>query len=498
MYLPQFHRVPENDAWWGEGFTDWVATRNAKALTKNHYQPHIPLNHNYYDLMDKNVMKWQAELMHEYGIDGQCIYHYWFKDSRKILEKPAENLLRWTDIDMPFCFCWANETWARSWSKIKKANVWSDNENTEHQEDDKGILLEQSYGSEKDWMQHFEYLLPFFRDGRYIKQDGKPVFLIYRSSEVYCLEEMISCFNDLALSNGLPGIYFICANTSDGLPDNVDAILIHEPQNSMRNAVCDSGNDVRVLSFEQCWDYSLQCVNLDKKTYYEGFVSYDDTPRRGIKGTIISGSTPETFAENLTKLLAKSEALENEYVFINAWNEWGEGMHLEPDEKWGCKYLESVSRAKREYKRISFAINTKGISDEMNKLKAQSNKFERYLNTLDQWMSLREINVNLASYFAEKKYTRIAIYGYGIYARHLIEELRYSDIEIAALVDKQRNKIQCEIPIVLPGTEPDDIDAIVVTSFYYYKEIKEFYADSGITVLSIENIIKEVGCNNGE
>lgn len=118
MYLPQFHRTLENDAWWGEGFTDWVSTKNVAPLFSGHVQPRIPLNSNYYDLTEKETMKWQAELMHQYGIDGMCIYHYWFKDGRKVLEKPAENLLKWKDIDMPFCFYWANESWARSWSNV--------------------------------------------------------------------------------------------------------------------------------------------------------------------------------------------------------------------------------------------------------------------------------------------------------------------------------------------------------------------------------------------
>ena len=124
MYLPQFHKVKENDEWWGDGFTDWVSARQAVPLFDDHYQPHIPQNRNYYDLTDKKTILWQAELMKKYGVDGVCMYHYWFKDGRKILEKPAENLLQWKDVNMPYCFCWANETWARSWSNIK-GNVWS-------------------------------------------------------------------------------------------------------------------------------------------------------------------------------------------------------------------------------------------------------------------------------------------------------------------------------------------------------------------------------------
>ena len=118
MYLPQFHRVPENDAWWGEGFTEWTAVKKAVPLFEGHEQPRTPLNSNYYDLMDKGTMEWQADLAKKYGIDGFCFYHYWFRDGRRILEKPAENLLQWKDIDMPFCFCWDPVSWARTWTKL--------------------------------------------------------------------------------------------------------------------------------------------------------------------------------------------------------------------------------------------------------------------------------------------------------------------------------------------------------------------------------------------
>lgn len=125
MYLPQFHNVKENNMWWGEGFTDWRAMECAKPLFDGHKQPKCPLNNYKYDLMDKKTMQWQADLMHKYHVYGLCFYHYWFKEGKKILEKPAENLLKWKDIDMPFCFCWANESWVRSWSKLNNQNVWA-------------------------------------------------------------------------------------------------------------------------------------------------------------------------------------------------------------------------------------------------------------------------------------------------------------------------------------------------------------------------------------
>ena len=211
LYLPQFHRVKENDEWWGEGFTEWTAVKDAMPFFNGHYQPRRPLNDNYYDLMEKKTMRWQARLMKEYGIDGMCMYHYWFKDGRRILEKPAENLLEWKDINMPFCFCWANMTWARTWSNIRNSAVWANKYEGESKEIDDGILLEQKYGGLLDWKEHFKYLLPFFKDERYIKKDNKPVFVLYKTELIDCLEEMTEKWQEWAVENGFNGIYFIGA-----------------------------------------------------------------------------------------------------------------------------------------------------------------------------------------------------------------------------------------------------------------------------------------------
>ena len=212
MYLPQYHRTPENDEWWGEGFTDWVAVRNAKPLYDGHCQPRVPYNGYYYDLLQKDTMIWQASLMKKYGIDGVCMYHYWFKDGRRILEKPMENLLKWTDIDMPFCICWANETWARSWSDIGSKNTWMTSEEKDRAREGNGVLLLQDYGKRLQWEEHFNYFLPFFKDDRYIRIDGKSVVLLYRTSEIYCLEEMLECWRELADKNGLGSLYVIGGN----------------------------------------------------------------------------------------------------------------------------------------------------------------------------------------------------------------------------------------------------------------------------------------------
>lgn len=206
LYLPQFHRVKENDEWWGEGFTEWSTVKAAKPLYPGHEQPRQPLE--YYDLTVKETMCKQAEYMHRYGVDGMCFYHYYFENGKKILEKPAENLLKWTDIDMPFCFYWANESWVRSWSNVS-GNSWSELFEPEKDQKGRSVLLRQNYGGKSEWEEHFNYLLPFFRDSRYIKKDGHPILIIYAADEIEQLKEMKDYWNELMEKENLPSIFFI-------------------------------------------------------------------------------------------------------------------------------------------------------------------------------------------------------------------------------------------------------------------------------------------------
>ena len=181
FYLPQFHTIPENDEWWGEGFTEWTNVKKAKPLFEGHDQPRIPLNNNYYNLMDDNVKIWQAKLAKEYGIFGFCYYHYWFKGGRQLLEKPAEQMLKNKEIDIPFCFCWANENWSKNW----------DGGNRE-------VIMEQDYGSQEDWEKHFRYFVRFFRDERYITVHGKPLLIIYKPEQITDLQQMVVYFRKRA------------------------------------------------------------------------------------------------------------------------------------------------------------------------------------------------------------------------------------------------------------------------------------------------------------
>ena len=195
FYLPQFHSIPENDRAWGKGFTEWTNIKKAVPLFEGHNQPRIPLNENYYNLLDSKTQVWQSELALKYGVYGFCYYHYWFKNGKKLLEKPLENMLQNKDIKIPFCISWANENWSKRW----------DGGNQE-------LIAEQDYGNEQDWEMHFEYLLNFFKDERYITLGGKPVFLIYKPGEIPCLSEMLNYFDLKAKENGLKGICFMIQN----------------------------------------------------------------------------------------------------------------------------------------------------------------------------------------------------------------------------------------------------------------------------------------------
>lgn len=497
MYLPQFHRVKENDEWWGEGFTDWVSAKNATPIFDGHYQPHIPLDDNYYDLSERSTMVWQTDLMKQYGVDAMCIYHYWFKDGRQILEKPMENLLKWADVDMPFCICWANETWARSWSKVKDVNVWSNLHEKNADKNGKSILLEQDYGDKTAWKEHFDYLLPFFLDSRYLRQDDRPIFVFYRTADIMCLSEMVEYWQELAKDAGLKGLYVIGSNCTNNVPSVIDAELYHEPVRSRRNLLdFKTDNDAYVIEYKAVWERILCAAGTYKKTYYGGFVSYDDTPRRGKQGIVINNATPKSFEHYLTELLAKNAANNNELVFINAWNEWGEGMHLEPDERYGYDFLQSVKNAKSKYaSKIDKYNKLDVLQEDYILLNRKADKFEQYLNLLDDWMSLREKNIKIDTYFAGQNINRIAVYGYGIFARHLIYELKDSNIKIECIIDKQRDKLKVDIPVVLPDEFNYEVDAIVVTSFYFMEEIMGDMNSYKGDILSIDKIIKTMRLN---
>lgn len=489
MYLPQFHHVKENDEWWGKGFTDWEAAKRAKPLFEGHYQPHVPMNHNYYDLLEKKTMQWQADLMHQYGVDGMCIYHYWFKDGRQILEKPVENLLKWKEIDMPFCFCWANETWARSWGNIKNANSWADvfdkkNENGE----EKSILLDQKYGKIEDWEKHYLYFLPYIKDERYIRYEGRPVLVIYKPKLIYCLQEMIRYWKELAKKYNQKEFYIIGMTADSTVTPEVDAMSYHQPAKGMNSIKKRTGK--RVLDYAEVWENILQDKRSQRKTYDCGFIGYDSTPRKGKKGTIVNVESPELFKKYLKRLLIKSEFYKNEYVFLNAWNEWGEGMHLEPDEKYGMAYLEALYEAKKEYiEELDTYKQAEEKNEDCEKITAAKN--EVYLSVFDKWMSInRKCSVN--EFLQKKGISKVALYGWGTFSKQLVEEFSESGIEIVCIIDKDTRVNTRNYPLHKPDDVIPDCDIVIVCSFYYYYEIMKNKYNWYLKAVSFEKLLQEM------
>lgn len=482
MYLPQFHRVKENDEWWGEGFTEWNAVKAAQPLYPGHEQPVHPLE--YYDLLDKDVMLRQAEYMKQYGVDGMCFYHYYFDRGRRILEKPAENLLAWTDINMPFCFCWANDSWIRSWSNVS-GNSWTEIFEPDKQNEMESVLLKQNYGGRKEWEEHFYYLLPFFHDARYLKKDGRPIFLIYNPTEIEELMEIKQCWNELMEKEGMPHIFFI-GKGSKG--EALDGMLIHEPIDAWgefwQRAYQNDYGIHYLLNYDEVWERILSKRYADKNIYLGGFTGFDDSPRRGRKGIVIYGGTPEKFRRYLMRLLLKAGNMDSEFVFINAWNEWGEGMHLEPDEKWGFGYLEAVRSAKKfveDYGDIvedSWSDNlpeagSNGSSEEIHILSVKNERYRGYWKTLKRWLDIQLQGKTVCEYFNKNRYNKVAIYGLGILGSSLVDEMRNHNIRIAYGIDQDEHKgKKFDFPVYRLQDELPEADVIVITVGYAFESIK--------------------------
>ncbi|QUG87014.1 glycoside hydrolase family 99-like domain-containing protein [Bacillus nitratireducens] len=338
FYLPQFHEIPENNLWWGKGFTEWTNTRAAQKLFPEHYQPREPSQDYYYDLTDENARKWQAEIAKQYGIYGFCYYHYWFKGKR-LLETPFNEVLRTGEPDLPFCLSWANEPWTRRW----------DGTNND-------VLMPQDYGDEEDWKEHFYFLLTAFKDGRYIRIDNKPLFIIYRASIIPRCEEMLLYWQNLAKQNGLEGIYFVHTLNIQPYVKGFDACVEFEPSytgylthNSLNlEKVVDGYHQkFNVMDYDKFWSNILERAEIKKniKTFLGAFVDWDNSARIGDRALIFKGATPEKFSHYLTQQIKHTVNSNNEFLFINAWNEWGEGAYLEPDKKYGYKYLEAVKKS---------------------------------------------------------------------------------------------------------------------------------------------------------
>lgn len=489
MYLPQFHRTAENDTWWGDGYTEWTAVKAGVPYFENHYQPHVPLNGNYYNLLDKKVMQWQAKLMKKYNVYGMCFYHYYFGNGRKILEKPAENLLKWEDIDMPFCFSWANETWARSWSKISAKVEWNNlQEPQKDKENGDGILIRQEYGNESVWREHFEYLIPFFKDARYIKIKNQPVFIIYRPEDIDCLEKMKKKWNEWSKEYGFDKVYFIGCNSDYG---NLDAKLQQEPKFSNLLLLKNHDNYANI-----CGQIITNALLAEGKCYLCGTTGYDDTPRRGVLGSYYSRSTPEQFYKQMKTLMYLSQKKGNEFIFVNAWNEWGEGMHLEPDERYKYQYLDALKMALCDYNAFGEAeqqeldnIVKKGLTQQAKVYQKYAAKLSFICNVLEQMLSWVESGQSMGELLREKGYKKIAVYGLGRIGKHLVKAFKSSDIQIVYGIDQNAQDLKFDFPVYTINEELPEADLILVT--IDDAVCRKLYEKCEYPVVMIEDFLKQ-------
>jgi len=351
LYLPQYHEITENNQWWGKGFTEWTNVKKAVPLFEGHYQPHIPAEENYYDLSQNATLVAQADLAKAFGIHGFCFYHYWF-NGKLLLEKPIHNLLTENKPNFPFCLSWANENWTRRWDGA-----------------DHKVLMEQKYSLEDD-KAHIAYLLPIFKDERYIKIDGKPVFLMYRSELHPQIKEATDIWRTEAKKYGFPDLFLIrMENFSQDIPPSLhgfDAGMEFAPDGRLKGEKVAKKN--KLLYFikkilhqsgikkSAHFDHGIFAypnvvarMVQKKKPAYTYFrcisPSWDNSARRKNGALIYVDSTPKLFGEwaaQMKSYTAKNLPSNEQILFINAWNEWGEGCHLEPDKKWGTAYLEAL------------------------------------------------------------------------------------------------------------------------------------------------------------
>lgn len=353
-YLPQYHSIPENDQFWGKGFTDWDTVRNAQPLYKGHQQPRIPLNKNYYDLSIKENVVWQAKLAKDYGIFGFGIYHYWFNNDKNLLTKPVEIIYNNKEIDIHYFLAWDNASWVRSWSAVS-GNAWAPiaDKNEDHSKG-KGILIPYILGNEPDWEKHFNFILRYIKDERYIKIENKPIFVILQYDEV--IKKMCQYWNQLAKEEGFDGMFFIFKNKRWYNWDKSLFRFNYEPHyNSWQNPTAwerrieklkrflNIPHNKYLYNYDTTWKRIISNAKNSLKCEYLGaFVGYDDSPRRSRRGKIIKGASPIKFKKYLSELINISEQQGKEFIFITAWNEWGEGAYLEPDCMNGYDYLNVI------------------------------------------------------------------------------------------------------------------------------------------------------------
>lgn len=353
LYLPQFHPIPENDKWWGPGFTEWTNVAKARPLFKGHVQPHIPADLGFYDLRYPEIKEQQAKLAQEAGIEGFCYYHYWFGNGKVLLDKPFQQIIATQKPDFPFCLAWANHSWYQK--------LWS----PDTKDRDK-LLLEQTYPGKDDYIAHFNYLLPAFKDKRYLRVDGRLFFIIYDSnfSDVSLFMEV---WRELAKEHGLDGFYFVTTdadsrnkeqNLAKGFDaiHNVDLKNIHHHQPVIRKIWQMLGRKYlhrpTVFEYKDAIKHMVIDDCRDRQVIPVIGPNWDHTPRSGGYGMVLHNSHPKYFKQIAKRALdiVKDKPKEEQIIIVKSWNEWGEGNYMEPDLQYGHGYIDALREAIEESK----------------------------------------------------------------------------------------------------------------------------------------------------
>jgi hypothetical protein len=343
FHLPQFHAVAENDRWWGPGFTEWTHLGRWAPVFEGHRvrKPHADVGR--YDLLETRARRAQAELAKRFGVYGFCYYHYWF-DGKLLLEKPLERMLADGEPDLPFCLSWANEPWTRRWDGH-----------------DREVLMAQTYGGVEEWDAHLDWLLPFFRHPNYMRVDGKPMFLVYRLGQVARWQERFARWTERLRAEGIPGLHLVMmlGNFSDNIRPiaSVDAVVEFVPNylasasaiqrfiarpllEDVAHAAYQATGATSTFDARIAMQKLVALPQVHERQYRGIFSGWDNSPRVGKRATIYTHFTPQLFAEHLRIQRKRS----SEFVFVNAWNEWGEGAVLEPDDCFGHAMLEAIAR----------------------------------------------------------------------------------------------------------------------------------------------------------
>ncbi len=338
FYLPQFHPIPENDAWWGKDFTDWRNVRKAAPNFVGHEQPHVPTELGYYDLRSPETRAAQAALASAHGIHGFCYYYYWFA-GRRLLDRPLADVVHGGAPEFPFCVCWANENWSKRW----------DGGNNE-------VLIEQTYSASHD-RQLIADLAPIFRDRRYLRVNGRPLFLVYRANLLPSPRDTARRFRETAQAAGIGDLFLAMVETpgmSSPQQWDFDAAVEFPPHGLAAMQLTEEIERLNSAFAGNVWDYVTAARNAitrpwpDYRRFRGVMPGWDNTPRLQNNGQVFVNAHPENYRRWLTEIVRQTRARfpeEEQLVLVNEWNEWGEGCYLEPDQAHGRGYLEATRRA---------------------------------------------------------------------------------------------------------------------------------------------------------